>query len=316
MVALGSPTRFRHEALLYRGEPEYVGVVQEFVRAGVAGGEPVLVAVPGRRLDLLRRVLGAVGERVRFVDMTGVGRNPGRIISVWYEFVREHTAGGRRVRGVGEPVWPGRSPEELVECQRSEALVNVAFGLVPAWWLLCPYDVVGLPAGVVSRACRHHPFVWRDGAHRAGGGVEVVDPLAGALPEPPGVAVGVAFTASELRRARHTVARVAREAGLPPARVDDLVLAMGEAAANSLRHGGGRGLVRVWRHRGSVVCEVRDAGRILDPLVGRLPPEPHRYSGRGLWLVHHLCDLVQVRSGPAGTVVRMRMEVPERGRMG
>ena len=32
-------------------------------------------------------------------------------------------------------------------------------------------------------------------------------------------------------------------------------------------------------------------------------------AGRGLWLVHELCDLVQLRSSPAGTVVRMHMQV-------
>ena len=52
------------------------------------------------------------------------------------------------------------------------------------------------------------------------------------------------------------------------------------------------------------MCEVRDEGRVSDPLVGRVRPTIDRRDGRGLWLVHQLCDLVQIRSGDDGTVVR------------
>jgi anti-sigma regulatory factor (Ser/Thr protein kinase) len=57
------------------------------------------------------------------------------------------------------------------------------------------------------------------------------------------------------------------------------------------------------------LCEVRDRGRIVEPLVGRLPPPLDRHGGRGLWLVNHLCDLVQIRSTEAGSVVRVHMRL-------
>ena len=31
--------------------------------------------------------------------------------------------------------------------------------------------------------------------------------------------------------------------------------------------------------------------------------------GRGLWLVHQLCDLVQLRTSATGTVVRMSVDI-------
>jgi hypothetical protein len=55
-------------------------------------------------------------------------------------------------------------------------------------------------------------------------------------------------------------------------------------------------------------CEVRDEGWIFDPLVGRRRPPPEE-RGQGLWLVNHVCDLVELRSGPAGTTVRLRMRL-------
>src|SRR5204863_338660 len=44
---------FAHDALFYQGGDEYAREVCSFVRQGVSAGEPVLVAVPGPRLDLV-----------------------------------------------------------------------------------------------------------------------------------------------------------------------------------------------------------------------------------------------------------------------
>jgi hypothetical protein len=55
-----------------------------------------------------------------------------------------------------------------------------------------------------------------------------------------------------------------------------------------------------------IVVEVADAGVIEQPLVGRLRPTVEQEGGRGLWIANQLCDLVQVRSGAEGTVVRLR----------
>jgi len=57
-----------------------------------------------------------------------------------------------------------------------------------------------------------------------------------------------------------------------------------------------------------VVCEVNDDGYLQDPLVGRRRPTPDAMGGRGLWLANQLCDLVQVRNGVEGCVVRVRVE--------
>jgi anti-sigma regulatory factor (Ser/Thr protein kinase) len=56
-------------------------------------------------------------------------------------------------------------------------------------------------------------------------------------------------------------------------------------------------------------CEVRDRGWIDDPLAGRERPSDLRGGGRGLWIVNHLCDLVQVRSSASGSVVRLQMSL-------
>ncbi|MGB2710818.1 MAG: ATP-binding protein, partial [Conexibacter sp.] len=96
-------------------------------------------------------------------------------------------------------------------------------------------------------------------------------------------------------------------AGIGPARRRDLVLAVNELATNSIRHGGGEGALQLWEEDDALVCEVRDHGHVADPLAGRARPSGRRSGGHGLWLVHRLCDLVELRTQPAGTVVRVRV---------
>jgi anti-sigma regulatory factor (Ser/Thr protein kinase) len=98
------------------------------------------------------------------------------------------------------------------------------------------------------------------------------------------------------------------EAGLDDERVAGVVLAVNEIATNSVRYGGGEGVLHLWSEPGALLAETRDTGSITSPLVGReLPPEDQA-GGRGLWIANQICDLVQIRSSPAaGTVVRLHV---------
>jgi anti-sigma regulatory factor (Ser/Thr protein kinase) len=302
---------FRHEAVLYAGDDEYADRIGGFLRDGVDAGEPVLAAVATARIDLLRRCLGGSARSVTFVDMDALGANPARILPAWRTFAEPHLAGGRHIRGVGEPISPGRSDAELVECHRHEALLNLAFDGGGAWWLVCPYDVGALPEEVIAEARCTHPLVW--GERRGQPNVEYrgrfasAEPFVVPLPDPPAAAEEVFFTVGDLRALRAAVADAARGWGLPEARVADLVLATGEVAANSVRHGGGGGSMRIWFDAGAAVCQIRDAGFIAQPLAGREPPVPGDGGGYGLWLANQVCDLVQIRSSSAGTTVRLHV---------
>src|SRR5580765_3298517 len=129
-VAAGVDAGFRHEAFLHAGDAEFVSGAAGFVREGVAAGEPVLVVLPAGHGELLREELGDEAGTVHFADMSLVGRNPARIIPAWQQFL-DRADRGAAVRGVGEPVYASRSAAELVECQRHEALLNLAFAGVP-----------------------------------------------------------------------------------------------------------------------------------------------------------------------------------------
>lgn len=98
----------------------------------------------------------------------------------------------------------------------------------------------------------------------------------------------------------------ASQAGLTDSRMADLELAASEVAANTLRHAHGAGRLRIWHTPDEIVCEVTDSGQIDDPLAGRRRPA-HDGSGHGLWVVNQLGDLVELRSGPQGTTLRMHI---------
>ncbi len=303
---------FRHEALFYNGEDGFLRGTLPFAREGLAAGEPLLVAVGEQRARLLRDALGADAERVRFVDMQEVGRNPARVMPAWRDFLAEHAGHPRGVRGIGEPVWPGRSAAELDECARHEWLMNAAFASEPAWRLLCPYDLDALDREVIDAARLTHPALMHEGVSRRNGAYLPLaiapGPFNGSLPAPPADHEQLLFTRLGLGAVRNLVANRASDAGLSVEAGEELVLAINELATNSVQYGGGGGTLRTWSEPGAFVCEVRDRGFIRDPLVGRLAPPVDEYGGRGLWLVNQLCDLVQIRSAPSGTVVRVHTQ--------
>ena len=201
-------------------------------------------------------------------------------------------------------MWPGRSDAELVECELNESLLDMAFANGQPWRLLCTYDLDSLDDRSSRRRDAATPPARPTAIARA-----LIAPtpasLAGALPPAPAAARTLAFAGDDLAELRAFLTRCAAEEGIQEEHAEELVLAVNELATNSVRYGGGHGELRVWREPAGLVCEVRDEGHIADPLVGRSRPAAQESSGRGLWLANQLCDLVQIRSTPAGSTVRV-----------
>lgn len=304
---------FRHEAFLYCGEEHFVAGTAAFAHAALEAGQGVLAAVAEPHARLLRRALGRDAGRVDFLDMA-TGRNPARIIQAWQDWVDRHARDAQGFRGIGEPIWAGRTPSEIVECQQHELLLNTAFDAGPGWWLLCPYDVEALPAAVIERAHATHPSVFVDDIRTSsasypragsgsGSGVAAGEPLE----EPPGPVWEISFDLASLGELRDSVARFA-EPVADKLETDNAVLVVSELAANSIKYGGGAGILRLWHDGPTLVCEVRDDGVITDPLAGRRRPSVLVGGRAGLWIVNQVCDLLQIRSAPGrGTVIRARL---------
>ena len=301
--AAGGPA---HHVLFYASEAEYVDGVLAFLAPAVQRGDPILLAVSEAKAAILCGRLDGSGSEVEVLDIHELGRNPARIIPTMLSTLERHR--GRRLHHVGEPVWPGRSPEEIQEAIRHETLINLAW---PGSTLrvLCPYDTAELDPSVLRDAAATHPWVLRAGAMARNedfGGSEFPDGIDNPLPQPPGDAAAMRFGLRDLGAVRALVTERATRAGLVGDRADDLVIAVNEVATNSIKHGRSDGLLRIWSTARELVCQLEDPGHITDPMAGRYRPVAGVNGGLGLWMVNQLCDLVQTRSTPRGTTVRLR----------
>jgi len=110
-----------------------------------------------------------------------------------------------------------------------------------------------------------------------------------------------------LYQLRASVAAHALQAGLPQRRADDLVIAAHELAANVVRHGSGRGRLRLWTHGQTLHCQVTDDGRQETSSGWRIEP------GHGLWLVRKLADNANLHTGRTGSAVTISFTLGSAG---
>jgi anti-sigma regulatory factor (Ser/Thr protein kinase) len=314
----------RHAALLYTTAAEFAACVRDYVLSG-DHAVPALIAATQPRLEALAHSLPAAAGRIRLSSLADAGTDPGRVLGTIRQFAAEHS--GTPVRCVQEVAWPARPADELAEAVRQEALIDLAVAAAPVS-VLCAYDAALGPwaAGLAEPA--HRALLragrWQPGEAEGGqadpsgerdgtGQADRCDPADGSdqsalprLPEP----VATLRYREDQAAVRAITAQQARAAGLPPDRVTDLVIAVGELTANTLAHTRGPGTLAIWSTSSQVICQVSDTGRIADPLAGTLQPGPgSARRGRGLWVVHQLCDLVQLRTGGSGTTVRLHMRL-------
>lgn len=110
------------------------------------------------------------------------------------------------------------------------------------------------------------------------------------------------FDADGLYQLRAALAAHAGTITTDKEQIDSLLIVAGELATNAVRHGGGRGRLRLW-HRDTVLyCHVSDDGPgLADPAVGHFRPDPgHAAGGLGLWLCRQLTSELHIEAGSTG----------------
>jgi anti-sigma regulatory factor (Ser/Thr protein kinase) len=297
---------FVHSALLYHSQREYLDAVVPFVLEGLAMDEPVLVAVPGACLDLLRDALGGEGSTsgLQLIDIAEAARNPSRFLALEGSFVEENA--DRRARIVSQVCWPERSADEVLACMQHEALVNSAFE-GRELTALCLYDAERLSDDVLASARATHPLLLKCGSLHDSPDYAPDDVLAQCnqpLPANPGAVTYMVRKSADLRPARSFAVNYAGWVGLSQDGIEDLQLVATELATNSLMYTDGACRLAFWRDDDHLVCEARDNGRLDDPLVGRLDPGPTGPASRGLYLVNAISDLVRTHTASTGTTIQ------------
>ncbi|MEO5875497.1 MAG: sensor histidine kinase [Streptosporangiaceae bacterium] len=300
-----------HVAFPYDCDDHFLEAVVPFLLDGTELGDAVLAATSPDKLKLLRE---AVGDRVRLIDSAHWYDHPARIVSNVLRHLEDEAGAGRRLRLLSEPVWLGRTPLEILEWQRVEALVNLVFAGTDAS-IMCPYNVNALPVEILDGARRTHPATVHGRFHRDNPAYQ--DPAEFSLRcdrEPltpaPEDSAALPVSSPDMRDLRALISAHARRHGMTGGSLHHLLVAATEVATNALNHGQPPIELRLWPEGDQLVCEIADRGYWhpgTGPGPGLVPPREK--SALGLWAVRMLCDMVQVRTGPAGTRVRIRTPI-------
>jgi anti-sigma regulatory factor (Ser/Thr protein kinase) len=110
------------------------------------------------------------------------------------------------------------------------------------------------------------------------------------------------FDGRSLHTLRSAVAAHASAAGLGRQQVYDVTAAAHELAANTVRHGPGRGRLLLWIDQAFLYCQVSDDGTGAGP-SSQLPADSASWRaspGHGLWLIGQLADELTIDRSPAG----------------
>jgi anti-sigma regulatory factor (Ser/Thr protein kinase) len=306
IVTVQDVPQFRHQGLPYESNDLLMEQVTGFLGPALDREEPVLIAAQSDTLSGFRTAFIGSRTHIDVTPMEEVGRNPGRLISVWSDFLDSHGAAGRTVWGIGEPIYAGRDSAEIEESGLYEQMLNGAFN-EPEFTLHlgCPFDTTSLPESVLDDLTGSHPYI-------GGGATSRINEsfLADGQPERQLSSAlidddeFIPFTKEGLGAMRKRVAEDGRRLGVEEDRIPDLVLAVNEIATNSIKYTGS-GSLGVWQAGGRFVCEVRDSGFIEDQLIGLRRPKLTEERGRGIWFAHQVSDLIQLRSTTSGTTVRI-----------
>ncbi len=132
------------------------------------------------------------------------------------------------------------------------------------------------------------------------------------LPRTQPLELRFAAVPDQLGRVRGAVRSWLAKCAIDESRIADLLLAVDEACTNAVEHG----------HRGDggpVSVTGRVEGDRLHIVVtdhGRWKPqdaEPDQRRGRGMAIIRAIVPDVEIRTGDTGTVVEMRVRIPDQG---
>jgi anti-sigma regulatory factor (Ser/Thr protein kinase) len=301
---ISDATQFRHNALVYESQDEYVVRSVTFLTEGLEAGEGAVVANTRPGLAVMREGLGPDAAQVTFVDVSSAYTRPARTLAAYHKVFAEQLQKTASLRAVAD-VQFGTDPGEWDMWMGYEAVFNRCFDHLPAW-VLCTYNANGTPDPILEGVWRTHPEVVAGDIWNTSDLYEDPDQVLRAItaePTPLTDLRSIPF-GRDLEQFRERLARELVAEEVSEAKALDMLLAATEIATNAVEHGGGVEEVRVGRAQGRFVCEIVDRGNGFDdPAAGYLAPREG--VGTGLWVARQLTWRIEFFQSPPGFTARI-----------
>jgi anti-sigma regulatory factor (Ser/Thr protein kinase) len=299
-----------HHGLLHPPSADLTTTLAPVITERLARGETVLAVLPPSTAAKLRARLPTLAG-LRITDSGKLYRHPGRVLAYYRAWLANTRSEGRAAAIVAVPDPGDDDQHRAAQWMHIDAATTEAFAGYDLT-VICAYPNHPATADAIRRV---HPSLLN--------GTIIPNPdhlppeeFVTRYPLPPPAELGepdlthIFDHLTELSPLRQIVAAHATRAGLSAARCDDVVLAVTEIASNALEHGAPPATVRLWITSTSLICQITDTGRYTEPLAGLLPPPSTQFRGRGLWMVHQLCDQFYLWQHP--TTIRVQMDrIPE-----
>ena len=298
---------YLHEVAVYDSDEELVRLVQPFLEAGVAAGEPTFAELQEHEAAAVRSGLRDPAG-VTFWPPFAADEHPPAVIKRLTTLLGDLAAGGvEQIRVVTSIPHPGLGAPWDGWC-RYEAAINELLGAFPVWGL-CLYDRRITPRHVLSDVQRTHPRIAENGSHLPNDRYQDPRSFILSLAPPPDPVEArpptVTITDPTPTAGRHAVEDAAQHTRLSKEEVGRLVLAASEAVTNAVTHGRPPVRMRAWAAPERMVVTVSDTGTgPPDPYVG-LVPSPSALGGGGgfgLWIAHQLLPVAFSRNGEGFTI--------------
>jgi anti-sigma regulatory factor (Ser/Thr protein kinase) len=308
--AAGGDGAAPHALLLYDSEDDLRVQALPYMREAIEQGEAVIAVVSPGTQRVLHGALGNDAGRVRWQAGDVSYRRLGAMFEAFRQFLAEQRAAGTAMRLLAENDMVGTA-ERMAAYLRFEAMANEVYRPYGYRWA-CLYDTRTHSTQTLRHAHQVHPRLLERGGREIPNG-DYVEPnsyvtQAEPLPRPP-LAVDLDFVVADpgqlvvFRRQLRRWTEMHRIGG------DDaqaILIAVGEAVTNALKHGDQPVQVLGWTADGTTRVHVHDRGsRPIPATAGYQRPSPELGHGYGLWIIRQLADVVTTHSDSSGTTIAL-----------
>jgi transcriptional regulator with XRE-family HTH domain len=164
LVSGGPPPApmLQHSAFLYRTDEQYQATMGAFLLEGIERNEATLALTTKKNIKLLREWLGVEAQKAEFVESREWLTTPGDALDEFRSFCgTKLSSGSAWVRFIAEPIWEGRTDEEVRLWTHFESMFDLLFGNTPST-VVCPYDERVVKPEILSQAQLTHALIVSD----------------------------------------------------------------------------------------------------------------------------------------------------------